>query len=55
MVDLASHDEDMKNIESGGFLETDNGVSERAFNRGLKALETSALGIIFLSYRLSSR
>ena len=49
MVDLGfAYDEDMKNIESGGFLETDSGVSERAFNRGLKALGTLGSGNHFL-------
>ena len=49
MVDLSfAYDEDLKNIESLGALETDEGVSERAFNRGLKALGTLGSGNHFL-------
>ena len=49
MVDLGfAYDEDLQNIESKGVLETDNGVSERAFNRGLKALGTLGSGNHFL-------
>ena len=49
MVDLGfAYDEDLKNIESLGVLETDEGVSERAFNRGLKALGTLGSGNHFL-------
>lgn len=49
MVDLGfAYDEDLQNIESNGVLETDNGVSERAFNRGLKALGTLGSGNHFL-------
>lgn len=49
MVDLGfAYDEDLKNIESNGALETDEGVSERAFNRGLKALGTLGSGNHFL-------
>jgi tRNA-splicing ligase RtcB len=49
MVDLgfAQH-EDLKNIESNGVLETDEGVSERAMARGLKALGTLGSGNHFL-------
>ena len=49
MVDLGfAYDEDLQNIESKGVLETDNVVSERAFNRGLKALGTLGSGNHFL-------
>ena len=46
MVDLGfAFDEDLQNIESNGVLETDEGVSQRAFNRGLKALGLSLIHI----------
>ena len=49
MVDLGyAYDEDLNNIESRGVLETDEGVSERAFKRGLKALGTLGSGNHFL-------
>lgn len=49
MVDLGfAYDEDLKHIESNGVLETDEGVSQRAFNRGLKALGTLGSGNHFL-------
>ena len=49
MVDMGfAFDEDLKNIESNGVLETDEGVSERALNRGLKALGTLGSGNHFL-------
>ena len=49
MVDLGfAHQEDLKNIESNGVLETDEGVSERAMERGLKALGTLGSGNHFL-------
>lgn len=49
MVDLGfAFDEDLQNIESNGVLETDEGVSQRAFNRGLKALGTLGSGNHFL-------
>ena len=49
MVDLGfAHEEDLKNIESNGVLETDEGVSERAMERGLKALGTLGSGNHFL-------
>ena len=49
MVDLGyAHQEDLKNIESNGSLETENGVSERAMARGLKALGTLGSGNHFL-------
>lgn len=49
MVDLGfAYDEDLLNIESKGVLETDSGVSERAFKRGLKALGTLGSGNHFL-------
>ncbi|MEE2984925.1 MAG: RtcB family protein [Candidatus Thermoplasmatota archaeon] len=49
MVDLGyAYEEDMNSIESNGMLETDNGVSERAMNRGMKALGTLGSGNHFL-------
>ena len=49
MVDLGyAYDEDLKNIESNGVLETDEGVSERAMARGMKALGTLGSGNHFL-------
>ena len=49
MVDLGfAHQDDLKNIESNGVLETDEGVSERAMARGLKALGTLGSGNHFL-------
>jgi tRNA-splicing ligase RtcB len=49
MVDLGfAHQDDLKNIESKGVLETDEGVSERAMARGLKALGTLGSGNHFL-------
>tara|TARA_B110001452_G_C15224860_1_gene424537 strand:+ start:714 stop:2129 length:1416 start_codon:yes stop_codon:yes gene_type:complete len=49
MVDLGyAHPEDLNNIESNGSLETDEGVSERAMERGLKALGTLGSGNHFL-------
>ena len=49
MVDLGfAHQDDLKKIESNGVLETDEGVSERAMARGLKALGTLGSGNHFL-------
>ncbi len=49
MVDLGfAHPEDLKNIESNGSMETDEGVSERALARGMKALGTLGSGNHFL-------
>ena len=49
MVELGyAYEEDMNSIESNGMLETDNGVSERAMNRGMKALGTLGSGNHFL-------
>lgn len=49
MVDLGfAYDEDLQNIESNGVLETDEGVSERAMERGIKALGTLGSGNHFL-------
>jgi tRNA-splicing ligase RtcB len=49
MVDLGfAHQDDLKNIESKGVLETDEGVSERAMARGLKSLGTLGSGNHFL-------
>lgn len=49
MVDLGyAYEEDMNSIESNGMLETDKGVSERAMNRGMKALGTLGSGNHFL-------
>ena len=49
MVDMGyAYDDDLKNIESNGVLETDEGVSERAMNRGMKALGTLGSGTHFL-------
>ena len=49
MVDLGfAYEEDLQNIESNGVLETDDGVSERAMERGLKALGTLGSGNHFL-------
>ncbi len=49
MVDLGyAHPEDLNNIESNGSMETDEGVSERAMERGLKALGTLGSGNHFL-------
>jgi len=49
MVDLGfAYDEDTKNIESNGVLENENGVSDRARARGIKALGTLGSGNHFL-------
>ena len=49
MVDLGyAYSEDLENIESNGVLETDEGVSERAMARGMKALGTLGSGNHFL-------
>ena len=49
MVDMGyAYDDDLRNIESNGVLETDEGVSERAMNRGMKALGTLGSGNHFL-------
>lgn len=49
MVDLGfAYSEDLKSIESNGVLECENGVSDRARSRGIKALGTLGSGNHFL-------
>lgn len=49
MVDMGyAYDEDLANIESKGSLENNEGVSNRAMNRGMKSLGTLGSGNHFL-------
>ncbi len=56
MVDLGfAYDADLDSIESRGMLETDEGVSERAKARGMKALGTLGSGNHFLELQTVER
>ena len=50
-----AYDEDLKNIESGGLLQTEGKVSRRAQERGLKALGTLGSGNHFLELQTVER
>ncbi len=50
-----AYDEDLKNIESGGLLQTEGNVSQRAKERGLKALGTLGSGNHFLELQTVER
>ena len=52
-VDMGlAYDEDLKNIESNGILETEGNVSTRAKQRGIKALGTLGSGNHFLELQV---